>query len=105
MAAAGFTVRPEVLESYSTGLDDRAQRVVKAAERLDAVSGFDLNAFGVLIGQVLAIPTRIAMADLQGKLHSGAEGATGAAEKVRAAAKIYRDTDGDHGKVLAGMNP
>jgi hypothetical protein len=104
MAAAGFTVQPQVLESYSTGLDDRAQRVAKAADRLDAVSGFNLNAFGILIGQVLAIPTRIAMADLKGKLHSGAGGATTAAGKVRSAAKIYRDTDGDQGRVLDGIN-
>lgn len=105
MAAAGFTVQPEVLESYSTGLDERAQRVVKASERLDAASGFNLNAFGVLIGQVLAIPTRIAMADLKAKLHSGAEGATSAAAKVREAAKVYRETEGDHAKTITALNP
>jgi hypothetical protein len=104
-AAGGFTVEPEVLDSYSTGLDDRAQRVVQASQRVDAASGFDLNAFGILIGQVLAIPARIALADLQGKLHSAADGATSAAEKVRSAAKVYRETDGDHSKVLDGLRP
>jgi hypothetical protein len=105
MTAAGFTVQPDVLDTYATGMDDRAQRVVKAGERVQAVSGFDLNAFGVLVGQVLAIPTRIALADLNSKLRSASDGATAAAEKVRAAAKAYRENEGDQSKVLEGLNP
>jgi hypothetical protein len=103
--AAGFSVQPEVLDSFSAALDDRAQRVVKAGDRIAALNGFDVNAFGILVGQALAMPTRFALLGLKNTLHTAADSTNSAAESVRTAAKTYRDTEGDHTKVLAGLKP
>jgi hypothetical protein len=105
MAAAGFSVQPEVLENYSTALDARAQRVVKAGDRIAALNGFDVNAFGILVGQALAVPTRFALLGLKDTLHAAADSTNSAAEKVRTAAKTYRETDGAHSKVIEGLHP
>ncbi|MDQ0381901.1 hypothetical protein [Amycolatopsis thermophila] len=98
--SGGYEVDPEVLDTYAGGLGDRAGRVHAEAERVREVNGGDINAFGVAVGQVLGIPTRIALGVLAGQVASAAEVCTAEAENVRAAAEAYRGTDAVHADIL-----
>ncbi|MEC3976155.1 hypothetical protein [Amycolatopsis sp. H20-H5] len=105
MTGAGFTVDPAVLETYATGLEERGGRVKGAADKVSTVNGGDINAFGVAVGQVLGIPTRIALGVLHDQVASAAKAFTDQTANVRAAAAKYRDTEGDHTAAFSGEQP
>ncbi|SFW66594.1 type VII secretion target [Amycolatopsis australiensis] len=99
--SGGYSVTPEVLNTYASGLDDRANRVTAAADKVQSVNGADINAFGVLVGQALGVPTRIALAVLHDQIKSAAKAMTDQAANVRTAAQKYSATEADHAAVFA----
>jgi uncharacterized protein YukE len=105
MSGAGFTVQPDVLDTYAKGLGDRADAVRAAGDRIAASNGGDINAFGVAVGQILGIPTRIALGVLRGQVAGAADAFRTDADKVRTAAASYRATDQDHANMLEVKNP
>ncbi|GAB3570680.1 hypothetical protein GCM10027445_24600 [Amycolatopsis endophytica] len=100
VSGGGYEVDPEVLDTYAGGLDDRASRVSAEADQVRHVNGGDINAFGVAVGQVLGIPTRIALGVLADQVRSAAEACTSEAKNVRSAAEAYRGTDAAHADTL-----
>lgn len=91
---ADFDVKPETLDTYAGGLTQRSDRVQAAASRIKEVNGGDINAFGVAVGQVLGIPTRIALGVLHDQVSSAAKAFQTQNETVRAAADQYRENEG-----------
>jgi hypothetical protein len=100
MAGTGYTVNPATLEAYATALEDRGHRVQAAADRVSAVNGGDINAFGVAVGQVLGIPTRIALGVLHDQVASAANAFAAQVANVRTAATQYRATETSHANVF-----
>jgi hypothetical protein len=100
VSGGGFEVDPEVLDTYADGLDDRASRVRAEADQVRHLNSGDINAFGVAVGQVLGIPTRIALGVLAEQVESAGEAYTSEAGKVRTAAEAYRGTDAAHADTL-----
>jgi hypothetical protein len=100
MAGTGYNVDPASLEAYATALDGRGQRVNAAAERVSTVNGGDINAFGVAVGQVLGIPTRIALGVLHDQVASAGKAFADQVANVRNAATQYRETENSHASVF-----
>ncbi|HWD00896.1 MAG TPA: type VII secretion target [Amycolatopsis sp.] len=99
----GYTVDPNVLDEYATGLDDRGGRATAAADRVKQLNGGDIHAFGVAVGQVLGIPTRIALGVLHDQVHGAAKAYTDQANNVRTAAKAYRGSDSSQSDALKSL--
>lgn len=100
---ADLNVHPDTLEAYARGLGDRAGRVQAAADRIGAVNGGDINAFGVAVGQVLGIPTRIALGILRDQVSSAAQSYTTQVDTVRTAASHYRANEGNVTQSFSGI--
>ncbi|MEU4673091.1 type VII secretion target [Amycolatopsis sp. NPDC023774] len=96
----GYTVDPDVLTKYASGLDDRGGKVTAAANRIQEVNGGDINAFGVVVGQVLGIPTRIALGVLHDQVNGAAKAITDQAGNTRTAADQYRTTETNHAQAI-----
>ncbi|MGW4486793.1 type VII secretion target [Amycolatopsis sp. NPDC004368] len=96
----GYTVDPETLTSYASGLDDRAGRVTASANRVQQVNGADINAFGVFVGQALGVPTRIALGVLHDQVAGAAKAFSDQAGNTRTAADKYRTTETDHAQAI-----
>jgi uncharacterized protein YukE len=100
---ADFNVHPDTLDAYSGGLSERSGRVQAAADRIRTVNGGDINAFGVAVGQVLGIPTRIALGVLHDQVSSAAKAFATQDETVRNAAGQYRANEGKLAQNFSGM--
>jgi len=69
VSGAGFSVDPAELQKFSQFLSGTTQPAVQdAANRMQAVNGFDSAAFGILLAQILAVPSRITMAVITGEI-------------------------------------
>ncbi|MFI5613882.1 type VII secretion target [Amycolatopsis sp. NPDC051903] len=99
----GYTVDPNILQTYATDLDDRGSKVTSAANRVQQLNGGDINAFGVAVGQVLGIPTRIALGVLHDQVNGAAKAYTDQASNVRTAADQYRSSDTSQSDALKGL--
>lgn len=104
MNSGSFAVDPTALDTYAGTLDTRVTEVRAAADKVGAANGFDFNAFGAVMGQVLAIPSRIALKVVQDKVNGLAGSLEEAARTVRDTAKSYRDTDSTNGAAFTGGN-
>lgn len=106
MAGEGYTVNPETLKTYASGLDERSRQVTAAAaDRVSTVNGGDINAFGVAVGQVLGIPTRIALGVLHDQIKSAAKAFSDQAANVRTAADHYTTAESNHAAAITAEGP
>ncbi|KAA2264581.1 hypothetical protein F0L68_05595 [Solihabitans fulvus] len=102
MNGPGFGVDPTVLDSFAGELDKRAAEVHGAADKVGAANGFDFQAFGAVMGQVLAVPSRIALKVVQDKVSGVAGSMDEAAKLTRDTAAHYRETDANNSSKFGG---
>jgi len=89
-----FAVHPDELDKFSQYLDQTTAPAVKqAAADVHGCNGFDNDAFGIFLAQILAIPARIAMGVVAGNLDGVSDNVAHTAELTKKAAKAYRDQD------------
>lgn len=99
-SGSGYTVTPDTLRTYASGLDDRAKQVTAAADKVHSVNGGDINAFGIAVGQVLGIPTRIALGVLADQIKGAAKAFGDQGTNVRTAADHYTTAESDHATAI-----
>lgn len=92
MDSSGYRVVPQELTTFADYLRDKtAPQVAQASSDVHAANGFDNNAFGVFVAQIMSDPARIALSvvgDNLDKLHNEIADAAG---RTRQAAAAYRD--------------
>lgn len=87
-------VLPEELTTFARYLDSTTgPEVSHAADQVRAINGFDNNAFGVLVAQLLAVPARIALGVAAGHLSDVADEIHDAGARTWRAADDYVATD------------
>ncbi|MEV6908678.1 hypothetical protein [Amycolatopsis sp. NPDC051071] len=102
VSGAGFSVDPAELQKFSQFLSGTTQPAVKdAANRMQAANGFDNAAFGFLLAQVLAVPSRITMAVITGEINKLAGDIEKSAADVKKAADLYANQDSDAAQTLS----
>ncbi|GHF86882.1 hypothetical protein FHX82_004528 [Amycolatopsis bartoniae] len=93
-SGAGFTVDPAELKKFSQYLSNTTQPAVQdAANRMQAANGFDNAAFGILLAQVLAVPSRITMGVITDEIRKLAGDIGQSATDVQKAADAYSAQD------------
>jgi len=101
VSGAGFTVDPAELDKFSQFLSGTTQPAVQdAANRMQAANGFDNAAFGILLAQVLAVPSRITMAVITGEITKLAGDIAKSATDVKKAAEVYTNHDSNVSQTL-----
>jgi hypothetical protein len=101
VAGEGFSVDPAELRTFGGYLTNTtAPAVEEAAGGVHAANGFDDQAFGILVAQILAVPARIAMATVADNLGKVSQDVTEAADTTNKAAAAYADQDAS---VSAGL--
>ncbi|GAB3734957.1 hypothetical protein GCM10027598_60750 [Amycolatopsis oliviviridis] len=96
VSGAGFSVDPAELRKFSRFLSDTTQPAVQdAANRMQAANGFDNAAFGFLLAQALAVPSRITMATITGEIDKLVGDIGKSAADVKKAADMYANQDAD----------
>lgn len=93
-SGSGFNVDPAELRNFSQFLSTSTQPAVQsAADRMKAANGFDNQAFGILLAQILAVPSRITMAVVQGEIAGLAGDIGSSASDLKTAADAYEKQD------------
>ena len=94
MAGDGFQVDPAELHTFGGYLSNTTAPAVKdAASGVHAANGFDNQAFGIFLAQILAVPARIAMGVVVDNLDKISENVTTTAESTKKAAEVYAEQD------------
>jgi hypothetical protein len=94
VSGEGFTVDPAELQKFSQFLSGTTQPAVQdAANRMQAANGFDNAAFGILLAQILAVPSRVTMAVITGEITKLVGDIGKSAEDVKKAADTYATHD------------
>jgi len=94
VSGEGFSVDPAELQKFSQFLSGTTQPAVQdAANRMQAVNGFDNAAFGILLAQILAVPSRITMAVITGEITKLVGDIGKSADDVKKAADVYATHD------------
>ncbi|UOZ06938.1 hypothetical protein [Amycolatopsis sp. WQ 127309] len=75
------------------------------ADGVERLSGGNINAFGVFVGQVLGGPCRLAMHGLSGHLRDLADDLSALVDDVRNLAVTYDRTDEENAGKMVGGNP
>ena len=102
VSGAGFSVDPAELQKFGQFLSGTTQPAVQdAANRMQAANGFDNAAFGILLAQVLAVPSRITMAVIAGEIGKLAGDIAKSADDVKKAADVYATHDSNTAKSLS----
>ncbi len=101
VSGAGFSVDPAELETFSKFLSGTTRPAVQdAANRMQAANGFDNAAFGILLAQALAVPSRITMAVITGEITKLVGDIEKSANDVKKAAEMYASQDSDAAQTL-----
>lgn len=101
VSGAGFTVDPAELQKFSQFLSSTTQPAVQdAASRMQACNGFDNAAFGILLAQILAVPSRVTMAVITGEITKLAGDIAKSATDVKKAADVYTNHDSSVAQTL-----
>jgi hypothetical protein len=86
----GYQVDPSDLDKFADYLNNTTVPEINTAEQgVTSANGFDVNAFGVLLGQSMGVPSRIAMAAVAGQLKSLSQKITGVAGATKDTATNY----------------
>jgi hypothetical protein len=78
--------------------NDTVHAIKQAADGVHALNGGDVNAFGVLLAQILGVPARIAMGVAGDHLDDLAHTMADVAKSVQDTASVYEDIE--HSNVL-----
>ncbi|HET6502863.1 MAG TPA: hypothetical protein VFG87_19085 [Amycolatopsis sp.] len=90
MADGGYQVETQELNKFADYLKGTTGPVVsQAAGSVHSANGFDNNAFGVFVAQLLAVPARIAMGVVAGNLDSVSKEIADAGDRTAQAATTY----------------
>jgi hypothetical protein len=102
VSGAGFSVDPAELQKFSQFLSGTTQPAVQdAANRMQAANGFDNAAFGILLAQVLAVPSRITMGVITGEITKLVGDIAKSADDVKKAADVYSTHDANTAQGLS----
>ena len=102
VSGAGFSVDPAELQKFSQFLSGTTQPAVQdAANRMQAANGFDNAAFGILLAQVLAVPSRITMGVITGEITKLVGDISKSADDVKKAADVYSTHDSNTAQGLS----
>lgn len=102
VSGEGFTVDPAELQKFSQFLSGTTQPAVQdAANRMQAANGFDNAAFGILLAQVLAVPSRITMGVITGEITKLVGDIAKSADDVKKAADVYSTHDSNTAQGLS----
>jgi hypothetical protein len=102
VSGAGFSVDPTELQKFSQFLSGTTQPAVQdAANRMQAANGFDNAAFGILLAQVLAVPSRITMGVITGEITKLVGDISKSADDVKKAADVYSTHDSNTAQGLS----
>lgn len=102
MAGEGFQVDPAELNTFADYVNNTTVPAVRqAASTVAGLNGGDVNAFGILLAQIMAIPARIAMRAVSDNLGKIADNVADTATTTKKAADAYTKQDGD---AQAGLN-
>ena len=102
VSGAGFSVDPAELQKFSQFLSGTTQPAVQdAANRMQAANGFDNAAFGILLAQVLAVPSRITMGVITGEISKLVGDISKSADDVKKAADVYSTHDSNTAQGLS----
>jgi len=102
VAGDGFAVDPDELHTFGQYLSNTTAPAVKeAAGGVHAANGFDNQAFGIFLAQILAVPARIAMGVVADNLDKISDNVTKTAESTNKAADAYTNQDDS---ASAGLN-
>ena len=102
VSGAGFSVDPAELQKFSQFLSGTTQPAVQdAANRMQAANGFDNAAFGILLAQVLAVPSRITMGVITGEINKLVGDIAKSADDVKKAADVYSTHDSNTAQGLS----
>ena len=105
VSGEGFSVDPAELQKFSQFLSGTTQPAVQdAANRMQAANGFDNAAFGILLAQVLAVPSRITMGVIAGEIGKLAGDIAKSSDDVKKAAEVYANHDSSTAKGLSTFN-
>ncbi|MFJ9411267.1 hypothetical protein [Streptomyces sp. NPDC101393] len=82
------------LKRFADSLEnDTVPTIQRVSEGVHTLNGGDVNAFGVLLAQVLGVPARIAMAVTADHLDDLAHTMGDVSKSVRDTASVYEDTE------------
>lgn len=102
VSGAGFSVDPAELQKFSQFLSGTTQPAVQdAANRMQAANGFDNAAFGILLAQVLAVPSRVTMAVITGEINKLVGDIGKSADDLKKAADVYATHDANTAQGLS----
>ncbi|WP_328616621.1 hypothetical protein OHS18_09070 [Amycolatopsis sp. NBC_00355] len=102
VSGAGFSVDPAELQKFSQFLSGTTQPAVQdAANRMQAANEFDNAAFGILLAQVLAVPSRITMGVITGEITKLVGDIAKSADDVKKAADVYSTHDANTAQGLS----
>ncbi|MFF0145506.1 hypothetical protein ATK36_1689 [Amycolatopsis sulphurea] len=106
MSGNGFTVHTDELHTFSRYLDGRtAPAVHDAAKSVDDANRGDVDSFGVLLAQLLAVPARITLKTVSDNLHGVADDVTKTAGSTKQAAERYAEQDAHFAAGLGKFDP
>jgi hypothetical protein len=83
--------------------NDTVYAIRRASDGVHALNGGDVDAFGVLLAQILGVPARIAMAVTAGHLGDLAHTMADVGQSVSDTASVYEDIEQTN--VLRARNP
>lgn len=102
VSGEGFSVDPAELQKFSQFLSGTTQPAVQdAANRMQAANGFDNAAFGILLAQVLAVPSRITMGVITGEISKLVGDIGKSADDLKKAADVYATHDSNTARGLS----
>ncbi|WP_236796209.1 hypothetical protein [Amycolatopsis sp. GM8] len=101
MAGDAYKVDPAELHKFGEYLTNTtAPAVKKSSDAVHAANGGDINAFGIFLAQILAIPARIALAAVGDNVTKASQDITDVASTTVKAADAYKNQDD---AALAGL--
>lgn len=90
----GYQVTPADLDKFAEYLNNTTvSEINTAAQGVTSANGFDVDAFGVLLGQSMGIPSRIAMGVVADQLKSLSQKIAGVASNTKDTASNYSQND------------
>lgn len=92
--STGYQVSANELDSFANYLQNTTvSEINTAAQGVTSANGFDVNAFGVILGQTMGVPSRIAMAVVASQLHALSQKISGVATNTKATAAQYAQNE------------
>lgn len=101
MSGNGYQVVTEELNKFADYLKSTTGPAMsQAASGVHSANGFDNNAFGIFVAQILAVPARIAMGVVAANLDDLSQEIADAGQRTTQAAQAYEDHEQDVAKGL-----